>query len=697
VIVTIAGSAFTFLPNDTELGGINLEFAAFDGVIGSGQFPIPDPASSLTPVTGRQFRVDEGSALLTDGFMIDWDRLRGPFVVGTQREYPISVQDANALLGGFRVEVSRPSETDYARVIAMAGIFGSTLGVAWDTTWVLNASTVTMPAKKYSSDSGFGELIIDLVEFTGKTMFLHDKAAGGRCLHYHVLTSGHTCGLTITDATPQVSGGTAFNPQAPDHQRTSIDLRNDVKGRDQANRTSTASDSTSITAHDVDGLLHQALVDFEASSQADLNAKTAAYLAQSKGDYDTYTCSIGPLDGTALGLIRVGDLVTVTSGAMGLSASVQRIAHMRLKVADGKAPGLWTAELELGAPIRRRAHVKAPNPGIVGPPNPAPPAFEIVGTDTFANIERGWDVGTHSGKIQPSGPTSVTTVVTADTLAISGLSVAAGITAQRDPLDAFPTTEDFGRIYIQHVAPSGAGAGRLRGRIFAWSRACPVPTQNLHWEIRAGIWTVTAGGSTVVPRSVTPGHDPNFGDVNGVLANGSLVSNGLAATVMAAGTFVDIDIVIPIIDSKFEVTLGFDDAAQTTLNAEEYGGTTTSFVVNRFPNLVANRNAAEFLYLQQGTGTALISVPVTGYSIDWIPSATPVVGQWILNETPTPAPDGATSAFVTRYPYQPGSLRVRVDSIAQNVTETSPTAGTFALSWDPATGDAIRVDYLGTG
>ena len=43
MIVTIAGSAFAFSPNDTQLQGINLEFAAFDGEIGNGQFPVPDP------------------------------------------------------------------------------------------------------------------------------------------------------------------------------------------------------------------------------------------------------------------------------------------------------------------------------------------------------------------------------------------------------------------------------------------------------------------------------------------------------------------------------------------------------------------------------------------------------------------------------------------------------------------------------
>lgn len=381
MIVTVAGSAFIFAPNDAELGGINIELAAFDGTVGTGQFPIPDPSAAATMVTGRQLKVAQDFALLSDGFIIDNDRTRGPFRVGSQREYGVSVQDANALLGGFRVIRNRGAETDYARVIAFAGL---DLPSA-DTTWVLNASTVTMPARVYDDDGGWSDLITDVIEFTGKTLFLHDKATGGRCLHYHLLTNGHTCGLTISDAVVQTA--TIYNPQAPDRQRTSVDLRNDVMGRDQTGRTHTVTDATSITAHDADGLQHQALIDFQADSQADLNAKTAAFLASSKDDYDVYTCTIGPLDGTALGKMRVGDLITVTSSVMGLSATVVRIAHLRYKFAG--ASNMFDAELEMGAPVRRRSRIKPAlknvviSPGTTGSGSgPCCPPWDGTGTPT---------------------------------------------------------------------------------------------------------------------------------------------------------------------------------------------------------------------------------------------------------------------------------------------------------------------------
>jgi hypothetical protein len=358
VDIALAGSSITYQPNDDQLAGLSLELAAFDGEVGIGQVPTPDPSAGIDVFDGRSCDVREIATLIVSGFIIDQDRERGPQPAGTARMHTFSVQDPNALLAGFRVERTRPAETDYARVMAFAAADHPT----WITTWVLNANTVTMPKKTYASDGGWtGELIPDVIEFTGKTLFVHDLAYGGRCLHYHVLTSGHTCGLTISDVSSAVNGVTVFAPGQPRRQRTSVDLRNDVKMRDQTGRTSSVTDATSITDHDADGLEHQTLIDVEAGSQADLDVKAAAFLASNKDELDTYTCDIGPLDATATARIRVGDIITVTSSVMGLTASPQRISHLTWTVWQGRdgvpVPGLWKAGLELGAPIRRRARV----------------------------------------------------------------------------------------------------------------------------------------------------------------------------------------------------------------------------------------------------------------------------------------------------------------------------------------------------
>ncbi len=358
--VTLLSSGVTYQPNDDQLSGVSLGLAAWDGEVGNGSLPVPDSAAAITVVTGRQAKVKEAGTVLMDGFILDLERDRGPQPAGTARQYSFGTADPNALLDGFRVSRTRPAETDYARVKA----FAAADVPAFDTTWVLNTETVTMPAKTYASDGGWtAELIPDVVAFTGKTLFVHDKAYGGRCLHYHNLTSGHGCGLSISDVYGAQST-TVFYPGIPDSwQRTSADLKNDVLGVDQTGRTSLATDSTSITAHDADGLQHQARIEFEANSQGDLDVQTAAFLASQKNDLDTYLATIGPLDADALARIRVGDIITVTSSVLGLTASPQRISHMTL-TPWGSSPanspdGLyWAAALEMGAPIRRRRRIK---------------------------------------------------------------------------------------------------------------------------------------------------------------------------------------------------------------------------------------------------------------------------------------------------------------------------------------------------
>lgn len=404
--VALNGSPITYEPDDDQLDSVNLDFAAFDGQVGGGFITIPNPDddSGLDANIGSAVQVNEIATRLTDAFIIDQDSARGPLPAFTAREYQYGIADANAILGGFRVINTRPAETDYARVIAMVALYqGIGTFPTVDTTWVLNTNTVTMPLRLYRGDAGFnGELIPDLTELTGKTMFVHDKAGGGRCLHYHLLTEGHTSGLTINDGVDDGPGVidsiTVFAPGNPTRKTTGIDLFNDIYGNDQNGLQSYASDSGSKASYDAAGLHHEAYVVFDAVDQADLDAKTAAHLASYKDPYVTYTCTIGPLDATALSRIRVGDLIPVTSQVMVLVGGIspdQRIAHMSLKPTPG-APGLWNADLELGGPVRRRGRGRGakggpfdpgpggqPPSGGLGTPVPVEPCSSLA--DVFAD------------------------------------------------------------------------------------------------------------------------------------------------------------------------------------------------------------------------------------------------------------------------------------------------------------------------
>jgi hypothetical protein len=346
VKVTIAGADVSRYYNGDQFGRTSVQLSAFDLEVGLGTVVIPEIAGTDAFVTGRQCMVEQGTTVLVDGFLASDDRGRlETEPTKPRREWTMSLEDANAITSNIRaIDWTRSSETCTARILARI----TADGLSVDTTWVQSTSA-TLPAKKYKTGDIWSELATDAIERTGWTLFVHDKAAGGRCFHFHSLTTGHACGLSITDVMGAWDNVTSFVPINPRRIRDPADLRNDIILEDQNGRTATVSDSTSVSAHDADGRQHQDYVQVDADSQADLDLQAARMLLDRKDDITTYECTIGPLNEAALGSIRVGDMMTVTSQVFGLTASSQRIANMTL---TPLGPTLWTATLELSRPVR---------------------------------------------------------------------------------------------------------------------------------------------------------------------------------------------------------------------------------------------------------------------------------------------------------------------------------------------------------
>lgn len=636
VTVTLAGGAITYNPTVDQLNGLTLQFAAFDGEVGIGQWPVEDASASLSTATGRQAKLAVNAVVLTDGFIVDNDRNRGPEVAGTAREYTFSVMDANALLDGFRVLRTRPSETDYARVIAFAAADLPSAA----TTYVKNTSTVTMPKKKYENDGGWGDLITDLTEFTGKTLFLHTTAAGGLCLHYHVLTDGHTCGLTIDDSqTP--TNTLRFAPQNPRRQRTSVDLGNSIKGRDQANRVYIASDATSVTTHNADGLFHQKLVDFEATSQADLNVKTQAYLASNKDDYDTYTCAIGPMNSDSLALIRVGDIITVTSSVMGLIASPQRIAHM---TATPIGSGVqWALDLELGAPIRRRARVKV-GAAIGRIIVPTPPFDQNKGCNDVV-LSGAW-----------------TTSQTNMSVSISGVT------------GTFTNT-NIGSTPHQSTASKTTSLGTRPYEVHAFFTAPAYVTIN-----GGDICYLECDDGGGIVSSVQCAVE----DLGGIGEHRFIVNPRTGSAI----DFGEVGV------GPYFLDCGIRVGTSGTIEVRGVSGThDTGWVSQTGTSGTLASVALLVSHGDESAVTTLTDITITESSIGCVPS----VGQAVAPES-VGTGDGATTAFTTDFPYQPGTLRIFLNGTPEfGFTETNPAIGAFSFTAAPFLGEVITATYVALG
>jgi hypothetical protein len=661
VKVTIAGADVSRYYNGDQFGRTSVQLSAFDLEVGLGTVVIPEIAGTDAFVTGRQCMVEQGTTVLVDGFLASDDRGRlETEPTKPRREWTMSLEDANAITSNIRaIDWTRSSETCTARILARI----SADGLSVDTTWVQSTSA-TLPAKKYKTGDIWSELATDAIERTGWTLFVHDKAAGGRCFHFHSLTTGHACGLSITDVMGAWDNVTSFVPINPRRIRDPADLRSDLILEDQNGRTAHVTDSTSIAAHDADGRRHQEYVQVDADSQADLDLQAARMLLDRKDDITTYECTIGPLDETALGSIRVGDMMTVTSQVFGLTASSQRIANMTL---TPLGPTLWTATLELSRPVRH------------------------------GNKIPGMDGGRDGGGTGGGGNSDPALKPCDDCPPVAG-----------EPIQCFFTpystdwfeTEDINNTHsltstsLAFNSADGNGGGISVGD--------PVSSSNPYYSGLRQSLTLNLAFTMSRPDDTLGTHD--------------LIAAGIGVTVQFAGTFSaqawwewDPDPVDPqppgfctYLQSGSTITpknfaTAFDGNGSLTITVSA-AGCTASFDGHSIskPGL-AIESAAGFIEpgvgFQWGFGTiphsgsaGLLDIRNTGTEA-WCTGGTPAPtsGQAVTNE-PAPSGDGTTTTFSTQHPFMPGSLKsVTVNGIdwTNDIVSQDPTTGSFTFSHPP--------------
>lgn len=350
-----------------ELAALEIRQIAFDGEVGQGSIPIPDPAGTYEVYAGQRLLIEDGVQVLIDGFVGATTRNRGEGAIGPRRMVGHTLLDENARFQGFRAyQWARSAETTRARFLAFLAAF---VPAVTDTTWVLSTNVANMPKKTYTTENLFDELKQEIADLTGNTAFIE----GGRA-HLHLPTEGFVSTVAISDTAFDFAS--AFPPDAatgPSRDKDPYELGNDVMVRTPQGST-TLTDATSITRHDAGGLKHQRLVELDSGDSASRTAKATAILAEIKNERITYECDIGPLTAAQVNAIPPGCLINVTSQVMGLSSSTQRVAARTLSYHH---PGKYLAHIELGYPIRKR----------VKPPRTTNPVEEANAVIRAADLE----------------------------------------------------------------------------------------------------------------------------------------------------------------------------------------------------------------------------------------------------------------------------------------------------------------------
>jgi hypothetical protein len=652
-----------------QLSRISIELSAYDGEVGVGAFAMPDPSGNDDFAGAREIRIVDAGTYIVNGFIGDQIRTRATFPTRSQREHLYTLRDPNALLYGFRVHEQRPSESVQARALAFAAAYRPT----WTTTMILGTSPVTMPAKNYGGANGFEELIADIRDIAGKTMFVHDLQGGGRCLHMHRLVEGHTAGISVSDIASAVNGVTVFAPHRyPVRTFSVVDLKNDVVGRDQTGRTATVVDQDSIDRHNADGLQHDAIVDFEAGSSAELFDLTQQYVTEYSTERQTYEVTIGPLDFASMALWRVGDLLNVTSDVLGMPGTVSpiRIAHATVTISKDESgkplPGFWDCHFELGSPIRSFRPRRGPQPLIPRDITPFVPG--CAGGDEgyqerLAAIEglvAYWpadDPDTQDDLADESGNNHDATLTTAGT-AILEQSPARPDTVFSVKASGSPVWE----------AADHADLDLTNGTLLLFIK------RNTAGDITAGMILGKGSTSSFETCPYLIRYDETGGAGTYMVQLGNNVSTAAYVAITAAA-----------LDVWQFIAFTWDGS---NVKAYTHDGTDVVLVDTDAQTITPFNSSATFkIGAVTGTSTPDVSldeiaVLSRALTIDEIEGLfcspkEPAYGQRTCEQI---TGDGSTGPYTTNYPYLEGSLEVTIDGIAVVVTETSPTAGTFTLA-----------------
>ncbi len=650
----------------SELEQINVRMVAFDGEVGQGTAPVPDPDGTQSPYTGESFQVLVGATKVIDGFVGPLQRERGESATGDRLLNTYTIGDENAVLHGFAAyKWKRPSESTRTRFLAMLSDF-----VPWvtNTTWVTTDVVETMDAKTYTTETLFDELMEEIADLTANTGFVENHRA-----HLHPPTNGIIGGIAFSDVAFDYVN--TFPLYTPRRHKDGMELRNDVRVVVPGG-VSRQTDPDAIARYDVGGLKHQALVVLGEGSLGVAAAKARTILASSKKERITYEFDAGPFTAAQLESIPVGCLVSITSAVLGLTASTQRIAAITLTYRKGDT---FMAHIELGYPIRRRFK----------PPRIATPALV---DSIYTGGEGAIEPGTYFDFFERTTPP----VLVGSTWYGGGVS---------SPSDSGHTYDSPG------VAQGGLtvadGEAKL-GKAYAAQEASFVanvdavsaftnPNFRLEVDWRWRLWD-----------------SPEFaGDIEGVATGGEthdftfvlwlLPQSGTYDLICSIRNDGHVILTSGFVTASMEIgAIAMDNALHTTVwevvpgKARVSIGAHTLEIASSAPNGVARK----LLFRKYTPSNAMDAggdiIGVARAEQFAVGSAEPpIAGQLVQGEV-LGTGDGSTTLFTTDFPYRLGSLTIRVNGIIVNdsISSQNPLTGDVSLAFAPGPGSEITADYL---
>ena len=321
-----------------------------------GGFDLADDAGSIT-LPGRKVVIwSAGGTRIGRGRIGVKDLARGLLPVGSAKEYAVTLTDSNLDLRGLRVNGwSRPAETDYARVQALATAFlkGSPRASTNldTTTYVPNTNTVSLPAKRYDATDPFG-VLKEIAGTSGKEFFVTLDEQ----LFYDLGSStAYASTLSITDSSPDEL--TSFAPDEPNTgaQQNPQELYSGMELVYGQNLSVTEQRSAVAAAYD----FWEEVVNDNAATSSTAATRLSRLLDAQDVEDLTYKVEI-VIPEAKVGSIKYGQTISFRSAAAGvLTPTVLRIARLAWRE---EAPQTYRAIMELGKPLKLAPRVSSGSP-----------------------------------------------------------------------------------------------------------------------------------------------------------------------------------------------------------------------------------------------------------------------------------------------------------------------------------------------
>jgi hypothetical protein len=346
--------------------------AAEEGNPGSGLLILRDIAGSQVWRFGQTVR-------LFDNGQLAWKGIIAPHTLGrddtvdhysTRRQHQIHIWDRNHLFDRRSIDgLSRPAETDYARVTAVFPSYRSNVD---SSTFVISSGNVNMDKRVYD-DSTLRDLMSDASEQSAKEYWIDREDR----LHY--LTEGQAqnwqASFSLSDTVSAFAGDIKATPMPTVFNVGLIERNSDPIAVPLQNRVIvkyTEKDPPSrIVVTDYPSIVKYGLV--EGQTLWDTRAVTAdsatdrgnAFLARSREPEVSYQTTIGL---PRLDILYAGQFVNVTSAHQGLSNTALKIANWSARRKGTAGKGYWEVTLNLARPVRSRSR----GAGYRGPSTPVP-------------------------------------------------------------------------------------------------------------------------------------------------------------------------------------------------------------------------------------------------------------------------------------------------------------------------------------